>query len=96
MSGIRLRQRDPGLHARENDQPVKIVVDLLGFENQGAWSLSVVRSPIPGGRTPIIGIDLAIQMNFAADDVRVAAEVIAPQSIGENNDVIFARHGFVG
>ena len=51
---IRLRQRDAGFHAGENHQPVEIVIDLLGLENQRNEEFGVAAISLPAGRTPMI------------------------------------------
>ncbi len=35
-------------------------------------------------------------MDFAADDVGIAAEMVSPELVGKDDDVIFAGDGFIG
>ena len=42
------------------------------------------------------GVEFAVHVDFPADDVGIAAEMVSPQLVGKDDDVIFAGDGFIG
>ena len=93
---IGLREGDAGLHARENDKPVEIVVDLVGREDERKEEFAFAAIGGAGRADADDGVEFAIHVDFAADDVRIGAEMVAPELVGEDDDVIFSGDGFVG
>ncbi len=92
---IGLRQGDAGLHAREDHEKMKIVINLVRFEDQRNEKIRGGPVGLSSGTNADHRVDFAVHVDFTADDVGITAEMFAPHSIGKNDNVIFSGHGFV-
>ena len=93
---VGLLQGHVGLQAAHHQQPVEVVVDLLGGESEG--HVQVVHDPVggPGSEDPHHGVGLAVQPDLTADDVAVGPEPLLPEAMGQDEDLIPAHLAFLG
>src|SRR6202453_5404033 len=75
---------------------MKIVIDLIELENERNEKFRGSAIGLSGRTNADNGITFAVHMDFAADDMRIGAEMFAPHLVGEDDNVIFSGHGFVG
>ena len=93
--GLRLLDGDAGFEAGDGEEPVEVVVDLLGFEDERHGELGLGSIVEARGEDAYHGVGLAVDAHGLADDFAIAAEV-CPEFVGEDDDVIAALDAFFG
>src|SRR5215469_11493288 len=92
---LRLGDRHAGLEAANHQQPVKIVIDLVGFESERHHELRFQTIGLAGQIYPYYRIRLSIHPDLFADDVAIRAEVL-PEPVREDDNVVLANLTFFG
>ncbi len=93
--GLRLLDGDARLQSAHNQQPVEVVIDLVGFEDQWHGQLCVIAIVRTGRKHADDGIGLSVHGHGGADDVWIGAE-FQPQLVGQDDDVVFPFLAFLG
>ena len=73
--GLRLLDGDAGFEASDGEEPMEVVVELLGFEDEGHGELGVAAIVEARGEDADNGVGLAVDAHGLADDFGIGAEV---------------------
>ncbi len=93
---VGLLKSDAGLQPAHDEQPVKVVVHLLGLERQRQIQLALVLVGRPGRQDADDRVRLAVDANLAPDHVGIAAEALVPEAVGQHRHVVATDDAFFG
>ena len=74
--GLRLLDGDAGFEAAHGEQPVKVVVDLLGLEDQRHGQLALAAIVEAGREDADDGVGLAVHAHGCADDFGIGSRAV--------------------
>jgi hypothetical protein len=94
--GVCLRDGDAWLEAFQDDQPVKIVIHLVGSQHERHNDLPVQPIGLSGRLNSDDRVDIAVQVDLFANDVGVAGKISLPEFVGDDGHMVFAWHTFFG
>src|SRR5215469_10652692 len=92
---LRLSDRHTVLQAANYQQPVEIVIDLLGLESERHHKLRFQTVGLAGQVYAHHRVRLSIHFDLFADDLSIRAELL-PKPVREDDDVVLAHTTFVG
>src|SRR5579871_2260324 len=90
---LRLSDRDAGFETSDYEEPVEVVVDLVGFECQRNHELGFQPIGLAGLVYTNHGIRHAIHLDLLANDVAVSPEM-SPKAIRQDRNMVFANLAF--
>ena len=93
--GLRLLQRNPGLHAPHRQQPVIVVIDLFRREGQRGRQFRAQAVRKTGRQHTNDRIIRAIEAHGLADDVAIRAQPV-PQFVGQDDLMVLAGNSLLG
>ena len=93
--GLRLLDGDAGLQAAHGEQPVEVVIELVGLERERDDEPLVETVRLTGCEHADHGVGGAIELNGLADDVRIGAEP-PPELVHQDDYMLLAERAFFG
>ena len=86
---------DARLEAAHGQEPVEVVIQLLGLEDEGDDQALIEAIWLAGGHDADDGVGRSINLDRLAEDLRIGAKSL-PHFVDEDNDVFLAGHAFLG